>query len=160
MSISRTLPLLALVIGNVAGFAGCAKVVVKPATAATEEGLHFYRPRLYLQVFKDDKGICSAKVLPLPDYSQEWLVRAEPGVGSASAEATLTDGWNLTALSGEADSKTAEIITAVGSAAGSMAAMAAPKTSSACSPAEGLYVVLPTDAKSSVIKLQKVSIDG
>ncbi len=58
-----------------------------------------------------------AKIVFLPDYSQEFVVQWKSGLGSASPSFTLTDGWNLTAFDSTVDSKAAELVTSVGTVA-------------------------------------------
>jgi hypothetical protein len=103
-------------------------------------GVLFYRPRPYLMVTeapppKDSQPLggapiarldmnsqdkptqpeaqqLSVQIVWLPDYSQEFEIRAHPGLGSVTMNPTLKDGWNLAGLSATMDSKTAELITA------------------------------------------------
>jgi len=54
---------------------------------------------------------CDAKLVMLPDKQEEYAITMNTGLwGSAEANPTLQDGWNLTSLSGKADSKTAETL--------------------------------------------------
>ncbi len=52
-------------------------------------------------------------VVWMPDLSQEYIIRARPGLGSVAFNPTLENGWNLTGLNASADSKTAELLTAL-----------------------------------------------
>lgn len=54
-----------------------------------------------------------AKVIYLPDMSRPMSVAIRPGFGSASLKPTLQNGWMLTGFDASADSKTAEILTAL-----------------------------------------------
>ena len=97
----------------------CAKVLVKEAKPG-EDGLRFYRPHPYLLVTEalDEAGkVVGFKVSPiwLPNMSQEYLVKISAGFGSAAMTPTLTDGWNLTSLTANADSKASETIGALAS---------------------------------------------
>jgi len=56
----------------------------------------------------------SVQIVWLPDYSQEYQIIAKPGIGSVTFNPSLKDGWNLSSLSATVDTKTAEILTAVG----------------------------------------------
>ena len=49
----------------------------------------------------------------LPDFSEEYAVRVRTGFGVANVSMTLENGWNLTSINQQLDSKTAENITAV-----------------------------------------------
>ncbi|WP_371420518.1 hypothetical protein [Tardiphaga sp.] len=57
----------------------------------------------------------------LPDKSEEYAITMDAGFGTAEADPTLQDGWNLTGLTGKAHSKTAENLTAVASLVKSIA---------------------------------------
>jgi hypothetical protein len=57
----------------------------------------------------------------LPDKSEEYAITMSAGMGTAEMSPTLQDGWNLTALTGKADSKTAENITAIATLVKSLA---------------------------------------
>lgn len=108
---------------------GCASVVIRkvPVGNAAIEGIRFYRPRPYLMVSEsttESKPASGAKVsdsIPalqftivwLPDLSQEYAIQGKPGLGSIEYAPTLENGWNLTAMSAKADSKTAELLTAI-----------------------------------------------
>jgi hypothetical protein len=50
----------------------------------------------------------------------EYIVVPHTGIGAIKFSPTLAQGWNLTALDAEADSKTPEMITAIGSLTGSI----------------------------------------
>jgi hypothetical protein len=99
----------------------CAKLEVLKVKNPDDftDGVRFYRPAPYLFVTAvlNEKGeltkTTTAQILWLPDKSEEYQVRAVTGLGSVELSPTLTDGWNLTALSAKADSKTAENITAL-----------------------------------------------
>jgi hypothetical protein len=49
----------------------------------------------------------------LPDFSEEYAIDIRTGFGTNHTQITLEDGWNLTSVNAELDSKTAENITAV-----------------------------------------------
>jgi hypothetical protein len=57
------------------------------------------------------KVSCEAKIIWLPDRSEEYAISMNSGLwGSSSAKPQLQDGWNLTSLDASADSKTAEVL--------------------------------------------------
>jgi hypothetical protein len=98
---------------------GCAQVQVTRLAKDTDykDGVRFYRPRPYLwvTVAKEEAtgDLLKATIIWLPDYSQEYVATWRTGLGAVNAQLTLQDGWNLIGLTGQADSKTADIITAM-----------------------------------------------
>jgi hypothetical protein len=110
---------------------GCASVTVRKVPTGDNdslEGVRFYRPAPYLMVSDSSseskqtsaqaaKGP-SAKTLQysviwMPDLSQEYVIQVKSGLGSVTFNPTLENGWNLTGLNATADSKTAELLTAL-----------------------------------------------
>lgn len=98
---------------------GCASVEVEKLTAdnrASAKGIRYWRPALYLAVSasvpagEKDHHACSGRLIYLPDPSEEYVMRATAGFGSATLKPTLTDGWNLTAFDSSVDSKTADVL--------------------------------------------------
>jgi hypothetical protein len=112
---------------------GCASVTVKKVPAGdlgNLEGIRFYRPTPYLLISdasndSGDSARASEKgpnasankvqfsIVWMPDLSQEYIIQAKPGLGSVSFNPTLENGWNLTGLNATADSKAAELLTAL-----------------------------------------------
>ena len=117
--------------------------------SADTSGVRFYRPRLHVwltRVAPSEKvnvatteetvgakkttavvaipqdASYSATLTWLPDYSQEYIVQWWTGVGSVKPAITLANGWNLTALTAEVDSKFSENLEAVSTIATSFAA--------------------------------------
>lgn len=109
-----------VVIGMVSG---CSGVQIHRVTDATyDEGLRFYRPDPYLLVTDTpDKGR-QTTVIWLPNYNQEYAVCTVGWWGSSEVTATLDDGWNLTSLGVNRDSKISDILTAISGSVGSAAA--------------------------------------
>jgi hypothetical protein len=119
----------ALALLVIVAMTGCASVIVKkiPSGDVGMEGIRFYRPAPYLMVSSapGDSKESSAKgssasgdtlqftVVWMPDLSQEYVIQAKPGLGSVTFNPTLENGWKLTGLSATADSKTAELLTAL-----------------------------------------------
>jgi hypothetical protein len=99
---------------------GCAQVQVTRLEKPTDykQGVRFYRPRPYLWVTDAKEEATGDKfrkvtIIWLPDMTQEYVATWQTGLGTVNAQLTLQDGWNLIGLTGQADSKTAEIINAV-----------------------------------------------
>lgn len=93
---------------------GCARVTVTHVQAGDRSpGVHFVRPRPYLLVSSQGKDLKS-EILWLPDLSQEYTVNLESGLGKANLNLKLKDGWMLTELGGETDTKFPETATAFG----------------------------------------------
>jgi uncharacterized membrane protein YfcA len=97
----------------------CTSLEVKRA-GPKDEGLRFNRPWPYLWVTSAANGGCTVQVLWLPRTDEEYVVRATAGLGSVIFKPVLTDGWNLTSLDGQVDSKAAEVLTAIGGIAGAL----------------------------------------
>jgi hypothetical protein len=96
----------------------CAKVEVNRVTAYDQPGIRYWRPAPYLALQPSTTGTtttCEEKLVMLPDKSEEYAITMSAGYGTAEADPTLQDGWNLTAMTGKADSKTADTLTALAS---------------------------------------------
>ena len=106
---------------------GCARVVVERVEAQDAVGVRFNRPRPYLLRMLNERGLCQDSVVWLPDESQEYAITVRSGLGTATASATLANGWNLVAFGGASDSRIPETIEALtGALATGAAAAAAP----------------------------------
>jgi hypothetical protein len=98
----------------------CASVTVRRLTSDMDSapGIRFYRPAPYVLVEPvaaeggSAPGAVKVSIIWLPDYTQQYVIEAKPGLGSVSFNPTLTDGWNLTGFDATVDSKTAELLTA------------------------------------------------
>ena len=53
----------------------------------------------------------------LPDYSQEYIITWNAGIGTVNPSFTLTNGWNLTTFNSTVDSKTSQNLSAIASLA-------------------------------------------
>lgn len=112
-------------------------VRVKPNPDPDDKGIRYYRPKPYLfiapatlpkesvKATKPDKSstevtteggltdqYVSIELQMLPDYSEEYSIRVTAGTGTANVKITLEDGWNLTGLDQDLDSKFNENIKA------------------------------------------------
>ncbi len=131
---------------------GCAGLEIKPAAGPTAEGLHFYRPAPYLAVSSASNG-CTMAVEFLPDYSVDYVMVARSGVGTVTFNPTFDSAGNLTSLSGTVDSKTNELVTALGSVITAVAPFAPHLTRPSAAPASpswahpGLYKLNLTSAE-------------
>jgi hypothetical protein len=101
---------------------GCASTTIKKNPGPHDHGFRFYRPKPYLFVKsavvpKADKAtpeFVSIELKWLPDFSEQYSLRARPGFGKNQTTATLEEGWKLTKLDYKLDSQTDENIKAVG----------------------------------------------
>ena len=89
-------------------WSGCASVQVVPVQNETgsegrvlghEAGVRFYRPALYVWITasprkKGDPVEYEAKIVVLPDFSEEYAIQWKTGLGSVNPRFELTDGWN------------------------------------------------------------------
>jgi len=62
----------------------------------------------------DNQNLYSYQILYLPDLVNRYGLKLAAGLGTATANFTIADGWKLTSLNATADSKTAENLTALG----------------------------------------------
>jgi nitrogen fixation protein len=118
---------------------GCAGVTVTKITDSTyKEGVRFYRPWPYLWVTKEatrestaekvndktkntttetSKNVTtdkySSKIIWLPKYDEEYVVKTTGLIGSAKYNIALADGWQLTSMGMERDTQIPQTITAV-----------------------------------------------
>ena len=96
--------------------AGCASVDVRRVADSNQSGIRYWRPAPYFALSPLTSGkqtTCQATLVMLPDKTEEYAINANTGLwGTAEADPTLQDGWNLTSMTGKADSKTAETLTA------------------------------------------------
>ena len=115
---------------------GCATTVVKKDPGSHDKGIRFYRPKPYLLIqpaieqslaVKTDEGKTVGAVVAngsdrsftvelkyMPDFSEEYSIRARSGIGTNTTNITLADGWNLTQVDQALDSNVPETISALG----------------------------------------------
>jgi hypothetical protein len=111
----------------------CAGVQVKRVVTENQEGLRYWRPAPYLAYVQTttDKGVtCELKPFYLPDKSEEYAITIHAGMGAAKVNPILAEGWNLTSLDTDVDSKASENISAIASLVKETAAAVAPRTRS------------------------------
>jgi hypothetical protein len=119
--------------------AGCKPGIdVRQNPGPTDLGVRFYRPKPYLWI-EPVSGDAAKDVPPkdagldprgslfkvslqyLPDFSEEYSARVRTGWGTSQVKLTLENGWNLTSIDQNLDSKTAENVGAVTNLLKSMA---------------------------------------
>jgi hypothetical protein len=110
--------------------AGCnpgVRVVKNPGDG--DEGIRYYRPKPYLFLAPsgstklDDKGkptevspsdqFVSIELRYLPDFTEEYSINVTPGLGTATVNIGLQDGWNLTSINQTLDSNFDDNVKAV-----------------------------------------------
>ncbi|WP_028002884.1 hypothetical protein [Sinorhizobium arboris] len=94
----------------------CAGVQVKRVTSHNQQGIRYWRPAPYLALVetRTEKTVtCDVRPFYLPDKTEEYAITISAGMGAVKATPTLNDGWNLTSLSTDVDSKANENITAI-----------------------------------------------
>jgi hypothetical protein len=93
---------------------GCASTTIHKDPGPHDKGLRFYRPKPYLLLTPLDHSkwgevgpdeMVELKLEWLPDFSEEYSVRARTGIGVNKTKITLKDGWNLTQLDVDTDAK-------------------------------------------------------
>lgn len=101
--------------------AGCASTKVVKNPDEDDTGIRYYRPKPYLMIkpspIKDVEQKVDISITYLPDYSEEYSIHVNAGLGTNSTEVKLTNGWNLESVNIDVDSKAAELIGAVSQAA-------------------------------------------
>ncbi|MCA9264228.1 MAG: hypothetical protein KDA60_10290 [Planctomycetales bacterium] len=122
MQPDATMPRFALLLAMISlGMAGCwlPQTTVHKDPGPHDCGVRYYRPKPYLMVkplANDDgepvTGHVTIEQVVLPDYSEEYSIHVRSGLGVNNTSITLNDGWNLTALNIETDSKFAESLEA------------------------------------------------
>lgn len=124
---------LVLAFGAIASIGCVPRTVVKKNPPSWDKGVRYYRPKPYLKLAphlvkaegKDalvpDPSSIEISLEYLPDFSEEYSIHVKSGFGTNNTSMTLDQGWNLTALNVDIDSKTAENISAVGDLVGSVA---------------------------------------
>lgn len=143
----------------------CAGMQVKRVVSENQEGLRYWRPAPYLAYVQTatDKGTtCELKPFYLPDKSEEYAITITAGMGAAKMNPNLADGWNLTSLDTDVDSKTSDNINAIASLVKEAAAAAVPRTPGARAqakptPCSGVFRVT-YDAAGNFAGFQRVNL--
>ena len=104
---------------------GCASTTVTKNPTCDDDGIRFYRPKPYLMIKPGaTAGTVDISTTQLPDYNEEYSIHICAGLGTNNTQVTLDDGWNLTGLNVDVDSKATELIGAATNAATSLAGLA------------------------------------
>lgn len=141
---------------------GCAHMNVTKSSKDDEGlGFRFYRPAPYLLVSavppeeekeedaqkpeaKDSETVASPaytySIVWLPDKKQEYRIDFKSGFGTIETKFELENGWNLTSFGQTQDSKVADVMTGIATAAGT--AIAALKESKKSGNTDGSEVKL------------------
>ena len=126
----RSIHILGMIILSV-GLSGCmpgAYVTKNPGKH--DKGIRFYRPKPYLFVSpagtttvegeattieprNPPDEMVNIELKYMPDFSEEYSVRVIPGIGTATVGIKLEDGWNLTEITQDLDTKLPENIEAI-----------------------------------------------
>ncbi|QDU07326.1 hypothetical protein [Gimesia aquarii] len=120
-----------LILGLIILTSGCMPgVKVKKNPTDRDTGIRYYRPKPYLLItpssVKKTLGtgptqtsetspsdqFVEMKLDYLPDFSEEYSINVKTGFGTADVQIKLEDGWNLTSINQNLDSKTNENISA------------------------------------------------
>lgn len=96
---------------------GCATTTVKKNPGEHDRGVRYYRPKPYLLVQpttgKSDEFV-TLTLDYLPDFSEEYSIHVKAGIGVNKTKITLENGWKLTQLDMDIDSKFNENVKAFG----------------------------------------------
>ena len=133
--------------------AGCNPgVTVRKNPSHCDTGIRYYRPKPYLLLKPSGKTTTTgtgAKAVAvtevsdefveismeyLPDFSEEYSLKVRPGLGTATVNIGLEDGWNLTTIDQTLDSKFSENVGAITELAKAAASFGATAGEGAASP--------------------------
>jgi hypothetical protein len=112
---SRRVVLIGLAAAVLASVA-CQRLYVRRAGESTP-GFRYYLPQPYLLVTPD-----TVRVVWLPNPKEQYAVDARTGLGTQGLALTLEDGWRLTSVTSNVDTKVPDVI---GPATGLLAAAGA-----------------------------------
>jgi hypothetical protein len=117
---------LAWLCGSVLLCVGCKTAIdVKPNPGPGDGGFRYYLPKPYLLIepvateagAKDGArprgDLFKVSLQYLPDFSEQQAVSVRTGLGAAKVKLTLEQGWNLTAVDVDCDSKVSDNLNAV-----------------------------------------------
>ncbi len=100
---------------------GCTITTYKQNPGEHDRGFRYYRPKpyLFIQPAGGDTNtnapeFVSIEMRMMPDFSDMVSVHTRAGLGVNTTKLEITDGWNLTKVTQELDSKTDENIKAIG----------------------------------------------
>jgi len=139
----RSLFVLAILTAGLVALSACAGVQVKRVTAKSNEpGIRYWRPEPYFALIEtraNNAVTCDVKTFYLPDKSEEYAITISAGMGKANVTPQLENGWNLTSLSADIDSKASENITAIASLLKEAATLGTAKTAEKSASAKPLH---------------------
>lgn len=125
---------------------GCASTTVVKNPGPNTPGLRYNLPKPYLLLapavkVTGEKGketkvnipnMVSVTLEMLPDYSEEYAIQVKAGVGANKTGLTVVNGWQLTKVDYDIDSKTSENVQAIADVIGGLTPKsAAPKAATA-----------------------------
>lgn len=102
---------------------GCATTTVTRDPPPWDKGIRYYRPKPYLFVQPADNGsdeFVQLSLKYLPDFSEEYSIRARAGLGINQTSIKLADGWNLVEIDQKLDSQFDETLEAAGDLIGNL----------------------------------------
>lgn len=121
----RIMTSVSIAVGFCLVFPGCASTKVIRNPGPKDHGIRYYRPKPYLLLKPGaTAGTVDVSLTYLPDYNEEYSIQIRAGVGTNKTSVKLDNGWNLTGLDVDVDSKAAEMIGAVAGAAEKVAGFA------------------------------------
>jgi len=97
------------------------KFIVKKNPTEADEGFRYFLPKPYLLISNkiDEKSntiVREAKIIYLPNFDEKYSITVLGGTGGTfNGVLKLEDGWKLTQVDQEYDTKTADMINAVAS---------------------------------------------
>lgn len=114
---------VALLLGvGVAVIVGCASTRVKRNPGPHDRGIRYWRPKPYLLIapVENSPQVVKLSIEYLPDYSEEYSIHIRTGIGTNKTEITLDNGWNLTKINVDIDSKASEMVKSIADLIGAL----------------------------------------
>lgn len=102
---------------------GCATTTVTRDPPPWDKGIRYYRPKPYLLIKPAENGsdeFVQISLEYLPDFSEEYSIRARAGLGINQTSVKLADGWNLVEIDQKLDAQFDESLEAVGELVGNL----------------------------------------
>lgn len=94
---------------------GCAETRVRPVVKGNEKGVRFYRPKPYIKLASvaEKPDLVTITIEYLPDFSEEYTIRAMTGIGTNDTEIKLRENGTLESLHSNTDAKFADNVNAI-----------------------------------------------
>lgn len=142
---------------------GCATTVVKPARDGPLDcGIRYYRPKPYLLIQPPDGALTeqfvTLKLMWMPDFGEDFSIHIRSGIGTNTTSVTLKDGWELTELNSNTDTKTAAFLDSLSSLIGTTPKLLGGLSGGGLGGAEGGAMKEATNIPACQVRAHKVPL--